>query len=233
MKLPEAIEIVEAQAASHPAAKFAPCEPTERAIHKRKEWCKSITALDKTHSTGYSLVGDFLKKKEELEPNLFLLFTIFAGNRITKVSEPKWEYKDSMLVRKVYPKDNEGNIVFHDVDRLTTFEERRALLFDYDGERATLQHFTWLPSRSWARDLWKPVETWLENQPNIATKIEFWEAEVAVRTDSLRQAQQRLDALKRQSATNGEELDPYTAEWLKTAAVLGTKKATGRESLEN
>lgn len=149
MKLPEAIEIIEAQAADHPAARSAPSAPTERAIHKRKEWWKNLTELDKNHSTGYSLVGDFLKKNEELEPSLFLLITIFAGNRIVKKSEPKWDARGKNLAV-----DDAGNIIFHEVERLTTFEERRALLFDFDGERITLQYFTWLPSRSWARELW-------------------------------------------------------------------------------
>jgi len=59
MKLSEAIEIIQEQAKSHPAIASAP----ESAI-KTKEWCKTITGLDKSLSTGYSLVGEFWDKKK-------------------------------------------------------------------------------------------------------------------------------------------------------------------------
>jgi len=223
MKLTEAIEIVEAQAVNHSAAKWTPKERTT----KLKEWCKTITALDKSKTTGYSLVGEFWDKKKDLEPGLFLIFTLFSGQRMI----PKQMYqrgKDGKFIT-----DEEGQLITKEEIRPEYFEERRGLLFDFDGSRAKLEHFTWLPRNRWAKELWFPVENWLEIQPNIEAKIEFWEKEVALRTDALRQAQQRLDALKRQIATDAEELDPQTKEWLQTAAVLGTKKATEKESLGN
>jgi len=223
MKLAEAIEHIEFQASKHPAAASAPTEP---GVTKLKEWCKTITALDKSISTGYSLVGDFLDKKKDIEPGLFLIFTLFSGRRIVPKSIPKLDKDYKPL------KDDSGNIIFEIADCTEYFEERRALLFDFDGDRAKLEHFTWLPRRNWAKELWFPVENWLEIQPNIEAKIKFWEAEVTLRTDSLREAQQRLDALKRQIATDSEELDPGLNEWLKTAAILGTKKATEQRSLE-
>lgn len=223
MKLPEAIEIIETQAVNHPAAA---CAPKEQGVTKLKEWCKTITALDKSISTGYSLVGNFRDKREELEPGLFLIFTIFSGRRIVPKFIPKLDTNYKPLV------DDSGLIAFEIQDCTEYFEKRRALLFDFDGSRAGLTHFTWLPRRNWARDLWKPVEAWLENQPGIDTKIKFWEAEVALRINSLSQAEQRLEALKRQSVAVHEELDPQTAEWLKTGAVLGgNKKAIGERSL--
>ena len=223
MKLIEAIKIIEAQASKHPRAAFAPTEP---GVTKRKEWCKTITALDKSVKTGYSLVGDFWDNRKELEPGLFLIFTVFSGVRIIQKSMPKRGEGLAVL------RDNSRNIIFEVADCTEYFEERRALLFDFDGERAKLEHFTWLPRRNWAKELWFPVENWLEIQPSLENKIKFWEAEVALRADSLRQGQQRLDALKRQIVTDYEELDPGLNEWLKTAAVLGTKKATGQRSLE-
>ena len=209
MKLTEAIDEIEFQASRHPsAAAFAPTEP---GVTKLKEWCKTITALDKSVSTGYSLVGEFWDKGKDLEPGLFLIFTLFNGRRIVPKSIPKFD-------------NDSGNIVFEISDCTEYFEERRALLFDFDGEHAKLEYFTWLPRRNWAKNLWFPVENWLEVQPNIENKIKFWEGEVLLRIDSLRQAQQRLEALKRQIATDAEEVDPQTKEWLQTAAVLGNKK---------
>lgn len=222
MKLPEAIAIIEAQAVTHSAAAWTPTEP---GVTKRKEWCKTIVALDKSIRNGYSLVGDFWDKRKELEPGLFLIFTVFSGQRIVEKLTPKREG-----LRRL--RDDSGNIIFELADCTEYFEERRALLFDFDGDRAKLEHFTWLPRRNWAKELWFPVENWLEIQPNIETKIKFWEAEVALRTNSLHQAQQRLDALKRQIATDSEELDPGLNKWLQTGAVLGGKKATGQRSLE-
>jgi hypothetical protein len=218
MKLAEAIKTIEAQAANHPAARSAPKEP---GVTKLKEWCKTITALDKAISTGYSLVGNFWDKKKDLEPGLHLIFTIFSGRRLIQKALPKIDADRNPVV------DEKGLFTFELTNCIEPFEERRALLFDFDGESVKLEHFTWLPRRNWAKELWFPVENWLEIQPNIETKIKFWEAEVALRTDCLRQAQQRLDALKRQIATDNEELDPGLNEWLKTAAVLANKKATG------
>lgn len=214
MKLPEAIEIVESQAATHSAAKFAPKEP----VTKLKEWVKTITALNKSISTGYSLVGDFWDKREDLEPGLFLIFTLFSGQR----SVPKQIYQRDKSGKLLM--DEEGKFITKEETRPEYFEERRALLFDFDGNRAKLEHFTWLPRNRWAKQLWFPVENWLEIQPNIEAKIKFWEAEVVERVDSLRQALQRLDALKQQIDTDSEDLDPQTKEWLQTAAVLGNKK---------
>jgi len=222
MKLSEAIEIVESQAANHPAAKWTPKERTT----KLKEWTKTITALDKSLSTGYSLVGEFCDKKKKLEPGLFLTFTILSGQRAI----PKQIYQrgsDSKLLR-----DEKGQLITKEEMCPEYFEERRALLFDFDGSQVKLEHFTWLPRNRWAQQLWFPVENWLEIQPNIEAKIEFWQKEVLLRTDSLHQAQQRLKALKQQITTDTEELDPQTKEWLQTAAVLSTKKATGQKSLE-
>jgi len=221
MKLSEAIEIVESQAASHRAAACAPKE----SISKLKEWVKTITALDKSLFTGYSLVGEFWDKKKNLEPGLFLIFTVFSGHRTV----PKQIYqrcKDGIFLT-----DEEGKLIAKEEKRPEYFEERRALLFDFDGSRAKLEHFAWLPRNRWAKQLWFPVENWLEIQPNIENKIDFWQAEVKLRSDALHQAQQRLEALK-QIATDNEELDPQTKEWLQTAAVLGTKKATFARSLE-
>lgn len=68
MKPSEAITIIEAQ------AKIAPPEAwtlTGGHFHKDKEWVKSIRCLNKTVSHGYSLVGDFWKTSQELEPGLF------------------------------------------------------------------------------------------------------------------------------------------------------------------
>lgn len=224
MKLSEATEIIETQAANHPAAA---CAPTGVYLRKDKEWVKSITALNKDISDGYSLIGDFWKKTKDLEPGLFLIFTVITGSRIAKENQPKREAGTRNLLA-----DEDGNIVFHEVDILEPFVERRGLLFDFDGQDLTLLFFTWLPSRQWARELWKPVEVWLEKQPNIEAKIKFWEKEVELHTEALRHAQQRLSALKRQIATDTEELDSQTREWLQTAAVLGTKKATEQKSLE-
>ena len=222
MKLTEAIKIIETQAANHPAAKWTPKEP----ITKLKEWCKTITALDKSLSTGYSLVGEFQDKKKDLEPGLFLIFTVFSGQRMI----PKQMYqrgKDGKFLT-----NEEGQPITKEEHRPEYFEERRALLFDFDGGRTKLEHFTWLPRNRWAKELWFPVENWLEIQPNIEAKIEFWEAEVALRTKALHQAQQRLEALKRVSPGADTNLDLQTTEWLQTAAVLGTKKATAQRSLE-
>jgi hypothetical protein len=214
MKLAEAIETVESQAANHPASTWAPKE----SVTKRKEWVKTITALDKSISTGYSLVGEFWDKKKNLEPGLFLIFTLFGGQRIVLKQMFQRDSEGKFLINE------EGNVVTKKEKRPEYFEERRALLFDFDGNQAKLEHFTWLPRNRWAKKLWPLVENWLEIQPNIETKIDFWEAEVVLRTDSLRQAQQRLDALKRQITTDTAELDPQTKEWLQTAAILGTKK---------
>src|SRR5688500_4819909 len=159
MKLAEAIEIIETQAANHPAAEEAPKDPH---TIKRKERCKTITTLDKSVSTGYSLVGNFVEKKQDLEPGLFLLFTTFAGNRVIQLLEPAWEEKGKNLIV-----DSDGNVVFQNVDRLTTFEKDRALLFDFDGKTLSLQYFAWLPRQKWAKNLWKPIEIWLETQPSI------------------------------------------------------------------
>jgi hypothetical protein len=221
MKLSEAIEIVEHQATDHRVAAWAPKEP----ITKHKEWVKTITALNKSISTGYSLVGEFWDKNKDLEPGLFLIFTLFIGRRILKKQVPQLDGSYQFL------KNENDEIIYKTKDCYEYFEERRALLFDFDGNRAKLEHFAWLPRKSWAKQLWFPVENWLEIQPNIQTKIKFWEAEIKLRSEALCQAQQRLNALKQQIFSDAEELDPQTKEWLQTAAVLGnTKKVTTTEA---
>jgi hypothetical protein len=220
MKLAEAIEIVESQAANHRAATCAPKELTK----KLKEWTKTITALDKTITTGFSLVGEFWDKKKDLEPGLYLLFTLFSGHRT--------------ITKQIFQRDPDGKFLTDEKGELIAkqetcpeyFEERRTLLFDFDGSRVQLEHFTWLPKNRWAKQLWFPVENWLEIQPNIPNKIDFWKQEVELRHDALQVAQQRLNALKQQIAADTQELDPQTKEWLQTVAVLGTKKAATAEA---
>jgi len=164
MNLTEAIEITEGLAATHPAAKWTPKEYT----NKLKEWCKTITALDKSISTGFSIIGDFVDKKKNLEPGLFLIFTIFSGRRMV----PKQWYQRGEDGK--FLTNEEGQLIVREEMRPEYFEERRALLFDYDGSRVQLEHFAWLPRNRWAKELWFPIENWLEIQPNIETKIDFW-----------------------------------------------------------
>ena len=226
MKLSEAIEIVEAQA----VARYAGGTPAERGMNKIKEWCKSVAALDKSVSTGYSLVGNFCDKKEELEPGLFLVFTLFSGRR----AEVKSFFKRNE--ESLEPlKDENGHFIRETKEIMVYFEEARALLFDFDSKQPQLEYCAWdLPRKNWAKQLWWPIEQWLEIQPNVPNKIEFWEREVELRSNALRQAQQRLDALKRQIAADtqelDQELDPQTKKWLQTAAVLSTKKAATAEA---
>ena len=195
----------------------------------KKQWVKSIEGIDKSINTGYSLIGEFVAESEELKPGLYLVYQEFARSFLVRKSFVKWE-KNGILGHRKMAEDENGNIVFEmrEVEESNTV--RRGILFDF-SDRASLIYCRFLPQR-WAKRLWKPIETWLEEQPNIEAKIEFWETEVTLRTDALRQAQQQLDALKRQIATDNEELDPGLNEWLKTAAVLGGKKATGQRSLE-
>lgn len=196
----------------------------------KKQWVKSIEGIDKSVSTGYSLVGDFVAESEELTPGLYLIYQEFTRIFLVEESFVKWEIT-GILRQKRMAEDENGNLIFEmrEVEKSDTV--RRGILFDF-SDRANLIYCRFLPQR-WAKQLWKPTEGWLEQQPNIAAKIEFWEAEVELRTNSLRQAQQRLDALKRQIAIDSEELDPQTKQWLQTAAVLGNKKATGKGSLGN
>lgn len=194
----------------------------------RKQWIKSVQGLDKSVSTGYSLVGDFVAESQQLEAGLYLIYQQFDRSFIVEKSCVKWY---GIGRQKKMAEDADGNIIFEmrKVEEVNTV--RRGILFDF-SDSASLVYCRFLP-QNWAKRLWKPIETWLEQQPFIEAKIEFWEKEVELRTYALTQAQQRLEALKRQSVTKDEELDPQTSEWLKTAAVLGTKKATGRESLGN
>ena len=219
MKTSQAIEIVEAQA----IARYAGGTPAERgSMSKIKEWCKSVTALDKSISTGYSLVGNFCDKKEELEPGLFLVFTLFSGRR----TEVKTFFKRNEETLEPL-KDENGHFIRETKEIMSYFEEARAALFDFDGKQLQLEYCAWdLPRKNWAKQLWWPIEQWLEVQPNIPNKIDFWEREVKLRSNALRQAQQRLDALKRQIAADAEDLSPQTKEWLQTAAVLGKKKGS-------
>ena len=196
----------------------------------KKHWVKSITSIDKSVSTGYSLVGEFIAESEELEPGLYLIYQEFNRLYIKEESFVKWE-TCGVLRQKKMVEDENGNIVFEirEVEECDTV--RRGILFDF-SDRPSLIYCRFLPQK-WAKHLWKPIEAWLEQQPNIKAKIEFWEKEVALRTNALTQAQQRLDALKRQIAADSEDLDPQIKKWLQTAAVLGTKKATEKESLGN
>ncbi len=192
-----------------------------------KQWVKSIQEIDKSVSTGYSLVGEFISESEELEPGLYLLYQQLNRSWIAEESFVIWE-RDSGGNR-IMVEDDGGNIVFEKRKVEQSKIVTRGILFDF-SDRISLIYCRFLPER-WAKRLWKPIEVWLEQQPNIEAKITFWEAEVALRADALNQAQQRLDALKRHTAAGSEELDPQIAEWLKTAAVLGNKKAIGERSL--
>jgi hypothetical protein len=59
---------------------------------------------------------------------------------------------------------------------MSYFEEARAALFDFDGKQLQLEYVRWdLPRKNWAKQLWWPIEQWLEVQPHIQNKIEFWE----------------------------------------------------------
>jgi hypothetical protein len=187
-----------------------------------KQWIKSIKEIDKSVSTGYSLVGEFISESEELEPGLYLIYQQLNRSWIVEESFVKW-YRDSSLKRKIL-KDEDGNIVSEKQELEKSKIIRRGILFDF-SDQISLIYCRFLPEK-WAKHLWKPIEAWIEQQPHIEAKIKFWETEVALRTDALRQSQQRLDALRRHiTADSGAELDPKTAEWLKTAAVLGNKKA--------
>lgn len=195
----------------------------------QKQWVKSISSIDKSVSTGYSLIGEFVSESEELKPGLYFVYQQFTRSFLVRKSFVKWETTGILRQRKMV-KDENGNIVFEmrEVEQSDTV--RRGILFDV-SDRVNLIYCRFLPQK-WAKRLWKPIESWLEQQPYIEAKIEFWEKEVELRSGTLRQAQQRLDALKRQIATETEELEPQTKEWLQTAAVLGSKKATGQRSLE-
>jgi len=195
----------------------------------KKQWVKSIEGIDKSVNTGYSLIGDFVAESEEIMPGLYLVYQEFTRSFLIKKSFVKWETTGLLRQRRMVEDEN-GNIIFEirEVEECDTV--RRGILVDI-SDRASLLYCRFLPQK-WAKRLWKPIEAWLEQQPNIEAKIEFWEKEVALRTDALNQAQQRLEALKRQVATENEVLDPQTKEWLQTTAVLGTKKATFARSLE-
>ncbi|MCC3473966.1 MULTISPECIES: hypothetical protein [unclassified Microcoleus] len=190
-----------------------------------KQWIKSIKEIDKSVSTGYSLVGTFISESEELEPGLYLIFQEIDRRFFLKKTFVKWDRSKKRMCE-----DENGNIIFEarTVEEIET--ARRAILFDFSGTSAELLHCTFLPQK-WAKKLWEPITEWLESQPNLETKVKFWEAEVAERTDALRQAQQRLEALKRQIASDAKELDPETKKWLQTGAVLGGKKKAIGERL--
>ena len=185
----------------------------------RKQWIKSVQGLDKSVSTGYSLIGDFVSESQQLEAGLYLIYQQFDRSFIVEKGLVRW---DGIGREKRMATDADGNIIFEKrkVEEVNTV--RRGILFDF-SDRISLVYCRFLP-QNWAKRLWKPIETWLEQQPFIEAKIEFWEKEVELRTYALNQAQHRLEALKRQIATDDEELDPQTKEWLQTAAVLGNKK---------
>lgn len=187
----------------------------------RRQWIKSVQGLDKSVSTGYSLIGDFVAESSQLEAGLYLIYQQFDRSFIVEKSLVKW---DGMGRQKRMVEDADGNLIFErrKIEEVNTV--RRGILFDF-SDHISLVYCRFLP-QNWAKRLWKPIETWLEQQPFIEAKIEFWEKEVELRTYALTQAQQRLDALKRQIATGNEDLDPQTKEWLQTAAVLGNKKGS-------
>ena len=187
----------------------------------RKQWIKSVQGLDKSVSTGYSLVGEFVAESEQLEAGLYFVYQEFVRSFILEKSCAKWEGVGS---QRRLANDDGGNIIFEMRKVEETDTVRRGILFDF-SDRVSLIYCRFLPQK-WAKRLWRPIEAWLEQQPNIEAKIEFWEAEVTLRTYALNQAQQRLDALKRQVATDTEDLDSQTKEWLQTAAVLGNKKGS-------
>jgi len=184
----------------------------------KKHWIKSIEGIDKSISNGYSLVGNFIAESEQLEVGLYLIYQEFTRSYVVEKSFVKWDGigKQRRMV------EDENGVVFEKrkVEEISTV--RRGILFDV-SDQVSLVYCQFLPEK-WAKRLWKPIEAWLEQQPNIEAKIIYWQAEVKLRADSLLQAEQRLAALKQQIAGDIKELNPQTREWLQTAAVLGTKK---------
>jgi hypothetical protein len=194
----------------------------------KKQWIKSIHGLNKSFLDGYSLVGDFVAESEQLEAGLYLIYQEFTRSWVVEKSCVKWE---GMASKKRMAEDGNGNIIFEKRKVEESCTVRRGVLFDF-SDRVSLIYCRFLPQR-WAKRLWKPIEAWLEQQPNIGAKIEFWKKEVELRAYALSQAQSRLEALKRHTVTQqSEEEDRQLNEWLKTAAILGSKKATGERSLE-
>jgi hypothetical protein len=188
-----------------------------------KQWIKSIEKIDKSISTGYSLVGNFVAEDEELEPGLYLVYQELIRSYATEKVFPKWEEKNGN--RKI-ARDENSNIVFEKCTVKEIRTIRRGILFDFSAQ-ASLVYCSFLPER-WAKSLWKPIENWLEQQPNIEEKIEFWRQEVAIQEAALHKAKSRLAALQHQHSGANEALGPEISEWLQTAAVLGGKKKRPR-----
>lgn len=192
----------------------------------KKQWIKSIDRLDKSIPTGYSLIGDFIATDEELEPGLYLILQEFDRSHLIQKSFAKWE---GVGLNRKLAKENE-NIVFENREVEEIDLIRRGILFDVSNQ-ACLIYCRFLPQK-WAKRLWKPIETWLEQQPNIEEKIAFWKQEVTSREAALEKAKERLAALKNQHSGVNKELTPEISQWLRTAAVLGgNKKAIGERSL--
>jgi hypothetical protein len=222
MTTAEAIEIAEKLAINHKNSTFA-----TPGGHLVKQWLKSIEEIDKTQPGGFSLVGKFATKKEQLTSGLFLLFNQFQCRKIEKIQTPE---RDSS--RRLITDDN-GNIKFVEVGREIVFWEFRGILLDIDQDNIELIHYAWMPARNWARELWSAVEEWLNNRPRIEIKIKYWEAEVLIRRAVLEEAQHRLAALRNQYSGGNGDLSPEMSDWLQTAAVLSTKrKATEQGSLK-
>lgn len=221
MTTAEAIEIAERLTEEHRHSTLA-----TPGAHLVKQWLKSVEGIDKTQPGGFSLVGKFFSKKEQLTPGLFLLFSQFQCRKVEKTQIPERDSNKRLIT------DDNGNIKFIETDREVVFWEFRGVLLDIDSENIELILYTWLPARNWARELWPTVEEWLNNRPRLEIKIKYWEAEVLIRCRALEEARQRLAALCNQYSGGNGELSPELSNWLQTAAVLGTKKATEQRSLE-
>jgi hypothetical protein len=212
MTTAEAIEIAEKLAANHKYSTLA-----TPGGHLVKQWLKSVEGIDKTQPGGFSLVGKFVSKKEQLIPGLFLLFSQFQCWKLQKTQIPERDSKKRLIT------DDNGNIKFVEIDKEAVFWEFRGVLLDIDQD-IELIYYTWLPARNWARELWPAVEEWLNNRPRLEVKIKYWEAEVLIREVALQEAKERLAALRNQYSGGNGELSPEASDWLQTAAVLGTKK---------
>ena len=157
---------------------------------------------------------------------MYLIFQEFERSHLVQKAFAKWEGtgRDRKLAKK------DGNIIFENRDVEEFDLVRRGILFDISNQ-ACLIYCRFLPEK-WAKRLWKPIENWLEQQPNIEEKIAFWQQEVTLREAALEKAKSRLSALKNQHSGANKELAPELYQWLQTAAVIGgNKKAIGERSL--
>ncbi|TAG60281.1 MAG: hypothetical protein EAZ28_07835 [Oscillatoriales cyanobacterium] len=216
MTAEEAIALITEQGVNHERTKLL--SPGAQLIG---QWLKSITAIDKSQAGGFSLIGEFATKKQKLEPGLFFLYSRFLCRKNEKKRTFTYDGKKILT-------DEEGVPILKEIEQATTYFDSRAILFDFDGENLEITNYIWLPTYQWAEKLWQPVEYWIDCQPRMEAKIDYWEAEVATRKVALEQAQERLKALKHQYSGANEELAPEISEWLQTAAVLGGKKSNRR-----